>query len=119
MSLASKRWGKTTQTIVLFKMGGTPTSEDLRYALAEAARSNKAVELPFRHQETGREFVIRIIAGNATTAPRWTLMIGEQPGARVLWTKESTEVIVVQGQIRVDSLQASKIEPDTSATFHL
>jgi hypothetical protein len=119
MSLASRRWGKTTQTIVLFKMGGTPTSEDLRFALAEAARSNKAVELPFRHAETGQEFVVKITAGNATAGPRWTLMIGEHPDARVLWTKESSEVIVIQSRIRVDSLQVARQDPGPSATFQL
>jgi hypothetical protein len=34
-------------------MGAVPTTEDLKYALAEAIRARKAVELPFKHPKNG------------------------------------------------------------------
>jgi hypothetical protein len=106
MSLSSSRTSKITQTIVLFKMGAVPTTEDLKYALAEAIRARKAVELPFKHPENGIVFTVRVTAGtNSVTPPKWTFLLGEEHGnTMVLWTKETNEVLVIQGKIRVDSL---------------
>jgi hypothetical protein len=119
MSLSAKRTSKITQTIILFKMGAVPTTEDLKYALAEAIRARKAVELPFKHPENGIVFTVRVTAGTSVTPPKWTFMLGEEHNHMVLWTKETNEVLVIQGKIRVDSLHGIPQRQEAPATFHL
>ena len=119
MSLSSKRASKTTQTIVLFKMGAVPTTEDLKYALAEAVRARKAVELPFKHPENGIVFTVRVSAGSSVTPPKWTFLLEEEHGNTILWTKETNEVLVIQGKIRVDSLHGIPHRQAAPATFYL
>lgn len=119
MSLSSHRTSKITQTIVLFKMGAVPTTEDLKYALAEAIRARKAVELPFKHPENGIVFTVRVTTGTSVTAPKWTLLLGEEHGSSILWTKETNEVLVIQGKIRVDALHGIPQRQEEPATFHL
>ncbi len=119
MSLSSSRTSKITQTIVLFKMGAVPTTEDLKYALGEAIRARKAVELPFKHPENGIVFTVRVTAGTSITPPKWTFLLGEEHGNSILWTKETNEVLVIQGKIRVDSLHGIPQRLGSTATFHL
>jgi hypothetical protein len=119
MSLSSNRNSKITQTIVLFKMGAVPTTEDLKYALTEAIRAKKSVELPFKHPDNGVVFTVRVAAGTSVTPPKWTFLLGEAHGSKVLWTKETNEVLVIQGKIRVDSLHGIPQGHSAPATFHL
>lgn len=119
MSLSSNRAAKITQTLVLFKMGAVPTTEDLKYALAEAIRARKAVELPFKHPENGIVFTVRVRAGSSVTPPKWTFLLGEEHGKTILWTKETNEVLVIQGKIRVDSLHGIPQRRGEPATFYL
>ncbi|CAN5560708.1 hypothetical protein BH11CYA1_BH11CYA1_25770 [soil metagenome] len=100
-------------------MGAVPTTEDLKYALGEAVRTRKAVELPFRHPENGIEFAVRVTAGTSITPPKWTFQLGQEHGSLVLWGKETNEVLVIQGKIRVDSLHGIPQRFGTPATFHL
>ncbi len=119
MSLSSNRTAKITQTIVLFKMGAVPTTEDLKFALAEAIRARKAVELPFKHPENGIVFTIRVTAGSSATPPKWTFLLEKKHGNTILWTKETNEVLVIQGKIRVDSMHVIPQGQGAPATFHL
>lgn len=106
MSLSANRSSKTTQTIILFKMASVPTTEDLRYALARAVSCGKQVELPFRNPNSGLDFKLRVIGGTAHRGPLWSFFSGEGESAKLLWTKECHEVIIVQGQIRLQSSRA-------------
>lgn len=118
MSLSANRSSKTTQTIVLFKMASVPTTEDLRYALARAS-CGKQVELPFRNPDSGIDFKLVVIAGTAHRGPLWSFFRLENESARLLWTKECHEVIIVQGQIRLQSSRAfnstTSAEPESAA----
>lgn len=119
MSLSSNRTARNTQTIVLFKMGAVPTTEDLKYALTEAIKARKSVELPFKHPENGIEYVLRVTAGTSITPPKWTFLLGEEHGSMVLWSKETNEVLVIQGKIRVDSLHGIPHRHGETTPFHL
>ncbi len=88
------------QVIKLSRMSSIPTTEDLKYALAESKRHNKPVELPFENNRC--LFIIRVVQiGNKS--PHWTFQRGEGPQARVVWTRESTEVMMIQNKVKVES----------------
>ncbi|MBX9691857.1 MAG: diguanylate cyclase [Cyanobacteria bacterium] len=88
------------QNVKLSRMNSIPTTEDLRYALAESKRLNKPVELPF---ENNRCLFIVTVVQPLKGNPRWSFQRGEGPSARVLWTRESTEVLMIQNKIKVES----------------
>jgi len=119
MSLAANRSSKITQIIVLYKMGSVPSTEDLKYVLSEAIKARKPVELPFKQADNAQEFAVRVHAGTATTASKWTLVRFDDHGTTTLWTKESNEVPVIQSKIRVDSTHPIDSSSHDSATFHL
>lgn len=98
----------------LSKMSSVPTTEDLRYALAESKKHNKAVELPFENNRN--PFVIKVQqSGNAT--PRWTFMRGDGPTAKIIWTRDSAEVLMIQNKIKTESAYESIQNDNVSSGY--
>ncbi len=88
------------KSIKLSKMSSIPTTEDLKYAVAEAKRHGKPVELPFENNRI--LFVIKVtLQGNS--APRWTFSKGDGPGSKIIWTRDSIEVMMIQNKIKTES----------------
>lgn len=88
----------------LSKMSSVPTTEDLRYALAESKKHNKPVELPF---ENNRNLFIIKVLHQGGAAPRWTFQRGDGPTAQVVWTRDSAEVMMIQNKIKTESAYES------------
>jgi GGDEF domain-containing protein len=95
----------------LAKMGSLPSSEDLKYMLATAAKEGKQVELPFMNPETDLNFMVKVIAASSPVAsPRWTFGRLENGVFKHVWSKESNEVIMIQGKIKVDGASKGEYE---------
>jgi len=95
----------------LAKMGSLPSSEDLKYMLATAAKEGKQVELPFMNPETDLNFMVKVIAASSPVAsPRWTFGRLENGVFKHVWSKESNEVIMIQGKIKVDGASKGEFE---------
>jgi hypothetical protein len=99
----------SSQVVRLPKMNSIPTTEDLKYALAEANKNKglKTIELPFRNPNIQENFIVKLALGQQkTAAPTWTLQRGDGVGAKVLWTKSSADVLMIQSKIKIDSQYA-------------
>ena len=95
--------------IRLMAMTTIPTTEDLLYALATAKQNKKAVELPFKNLHNNLNFLVRVVPGVPGTPqlhPRWYFerCDGGGPGGQntPLWMRESSEVMMVQGKIKIE-----------------
>jgi GGDEF domain-containing protein len=94
----------TTQVYRLPKMNSVPTTDDLRYAIAEGQkRIGKTIELPFEHPSNHQMFVVKLVlsVGNKNP-PSWTLMRGDGPNAGRMWNRNSEDVLMVQNKIKID-----------------
>lgn len=97
--------------IRLAKMGTLPSSEDLKYMLATASKDGKQVELPFMNPETDCNFMVKVLPPNSpVSSPRWTFGRLENGVFRQVWSKESNEVIMIQGKIKVDGASKGEYE---------
>lgn len=95
----------TSQIFRLPKMNSVPTTDDLRYAIAEGQkRIGKTIELPFEHPSNHQMFVVKLVlsVGNKNP-PAWTLMRGDGPNASRLWNRNSEDVLMVQNKIKIDT----------------
>lgn len=95
----------TSQVFRLPKMNSVPTTDDLRYAIAEGQkRIGKTIELPFEHPSNHQMFVVKLVlsVGNKNP-PAWTLMRGDGPNAARLWNRNSEDVLMVQNKIKIDT----------------
>lgn len=97
--------------IRLAKMGSLPSSEDLNYMLATASKDGKQVELPFMNPETDCNFMVKVVPATPPAVnPRWTFGSFENGSFKHLWTRESAEVIMIQGKIKVDGAHKGEYE---------
>lgn len=110
---------KHTPKIRLSKMRSIPTTEDLKYALAEAKRQQKPVELPFKNPANGADFIISVTLGVGVAPPRWVFEREDAAGTVQLWTRETLEVIMIQGKIKVESMYAPGTTPPTDSGQNL
>lgn len=103
------------KAVRLSKMSSIPTTEDLKYALAESKRHGKLVELPFENYKV--LFLIKVLhQGNS--APRWTFQRGEGHNAKVVWTRESSEVLMIQNKIKTESAyEQHQVEDQASSGY--
>ncbi|MDZ4836386.1 MAG: diguanylate cyclase [Candidatus Melainabacteria bacterium] len=100
------------KSVRLSKMSSIPTTDDLRYALDESKRHAKAVELPFENYRV--VFIIRVLhQGNA--APRWTFQRGDGPNSKIMWTRDTVEVLMIQNKIKTESAYEINQEADPRA----
>jgi GGDEF domain-containing protein len=86
-------------------MNSVPTTDDLRYAIAEGQkRIGKTIELVFEHPNNHQIFVVKLIltVGNKNP-PSWTLFRGDSPNAPRLWNRGSEDVLMIQNKIKIDS----------------
>ncbi len=118
MPLADSFNTRSVNSLRLSKMNGVPSSEDLKYALKEAAQKDASqkdarkqylpysVELPFTNplNAGGTAFLIAVSAGQGVLPPRWTFYRMEGDSLVKLWVRETAEVIMIQGRIKVESL---------------
>lgn len=81
----------------------TPSTEDLRYVLATATQHKKPAELPFKNLYNGLTFMVRVVPATGQIAPRWTFERCEAKGPVHLWTRETNEVIMIQGKIKIEA----------------
>ncbi|MBX9666677.1 MAG: hypothetical protein K2X93_03620 [Candidatus Obscuribacterales bacterium] len=88
------------KSVKLSKMSNIPTTEDLKYAVAEAKRQGKPVEMPF---ENNRILFVIKVSLQGSNAPRWTFQRGDGPGSKLLWTRDSAEVMMIQNKIKTES----------------
>ncbi len=90
-------------SIKLRKLPTLPTTEDLLYLLATATKNKKPAELPFKNPYNNISFVVKVVPATTQLAPRWTFERCTESGNVFLWTRESNEVIMVQGKIKIES----------------
>lgn len=101
MALQGSFSGGTPKSHKLSKMSTVPTTEDLRYALAECKKHAKPVEMPFENNRY--LFVIKVQqSGNST--PKWTFIRGDGgPSSKIVWTRDSVDVMMIQNKIKTES----------------
>lgn len=110
MPLADAFNSRQSGTLTLNKMNSVPTTEDLKYALTEASRpaqgSFRVVELPFVNplNQGGTVFMVTVSPGSGVIPPRWTFYRLEGDSKVKLWARETSEIIMIQGRIKVESL---------------
>lgn len=111
MALQGSFSGGTQKSHKLSKMSTVPTTEDLRYALAECKKHAKPVEMPFENNRY--LFVIKVQqSGNST--PKWTFIRGDGgPSSKVVWTRDSVDVMMIQNKIKTESAYDSLQNADT------
>lgn len=97
---------KVAGNLRLAKMISVPSTEDLKYALSEAERTQKPVELPFINplNSGAINFLIAASAAQGVLPPRWSFYRMEGETLVHLWSRQTTEVIMIQGRIKVESL---------------
>lgn len=106
---------KNTPSIRLAKMGSIPTTEDLKYALAEAKKHQKQIELPFKNPDNNLNFAVTVMPGSGVNAPKWEFYREDADGSAYrLWSRESTEVIMIQGKIKIESCYSNAMVQSTS-----
>jgi len=84
-------------------------------------RLGKPVELPFEHPTNRQNFIVKLVVsvGNRVP-PTWTLLRGDGPGAKMLWSRGCEDVMILQNQIKVDSVYTdSSHEERPSETSHM
>ncbi|HEY9788167.1 MAG TPA: hypothetical protein V6D17_22455 [Candidatus Obscuribacterales bacterium] len=89
--------------IRLSQMNYVPTTEDLNFALTIAKKHRKTVELPFKHPNNGLSFAVKVSPPQAETKPIWVFVRGNEAEEQELWTRETNEIIMVQGKIKIES----------------
>ncbi|MBX9938443.1 MAG: hypothetical protein K2Y32_04290 [Candidatus Obscuribacterales bacterium] len=110
MPLADAFNSRQSGTLTLNKMNSVPSTEDLKYALTEASRpvqgSFRVVELPFVNplNQGGTVFMVTVSPASGVIPPRWTFYRLEGDSKVKLWTRETSEIIMIQGRIKVESL---------------
>lgn len=97
---------KIAGNLRLAKMISVPSTEDLKYALSEAGRTQKPVELPFVNplNSGAINFLIAASAAQGVMPPRWSFYRMEGETLVHLWSRQTAEVIMIQGRIKVESL---------------
>jgi hypothetical protein len=110
MPLFNALSGNNNAVIRLMTMTTIPTTEDLLYALATAKQNKKPVELPFKNISNNLNFIVRVVPGAPGTPqihPRWHFERvdggGKNGGNTHLWMRESSEVMMVQGKIKIEA----------------
>jgi GGDEF domain-containing protein len=98
MSLLNSMGSNSSPTIRLLLLESLPTTDDLRYMLAEGTKTRKSVQLPFKRERDAPVFVITFSHPN-----RWQFERGDGISATTIWTKESSDVMVVQNKMKTDS----------------
>jgi len=114
MALQGSFSGGTPKSHKLSKMSSVPTTEDLRYALAECKKHGKPIEMPFENNRY--LFVIKVQqSGNAT--PKWTFIRGDGgPSSKVVWTRDSADVMMIQNKIKTESAYDSIANADNQSS---
>ena len=96
----------SAHSVRLSRLSTIPTNDDLKYLLDEVKKHRKkAVELPFNHNQT--DFTIKAMLVGPQNTPRWTLQRGEGASSKILWTKDSDDVMMIQSRIKKESVPAS------------
>jgi GGDEF domain-containing protein len=98
MSLLNSMGSHSSPVIRLLLLESLPTTEDLKYMIATSQKSQKPIQLPFKRERDAPTFVVTYKYPN-----RWTFERGDGIAATTLWTKESSDVMVVQNKIKGDS----------------
>jgi len=114
MALQGSMGGGASKANRLSKMSSVPTTEDLRYALAESKKHGKAVELPF---ENNRVFFIIKVLQEGNKTPRWTFQRGDGATARIIWTRDSAEVLMIQNKIKTESAYDGNLAENQSSGY--
>lgn len=91
----------SSQAVRMARLSTVPTTDDLRYLLAESKKHAKPVELPFENNRI--LFIVRVTLVGPTQTPRWTFQRGDGDSAKTLWTRESSEVLMIQNKIKIES----------------
>lgn len=91
----------SSQAIRMARMSTVPTTDDLKYLLAETKKHAKPVELPFENNRS--LFVVKVLLVGPTQTPRWSLQRGDGDSAKTLWTRDSNEVLMIQNKIKIES----------------
>jgi GGDEF domain-containing protein len=114
MALQGSFSGGTPKSHKLSKMSSVPTTEDLRYALAECKKHGKPIEMPFENNRY--LFVIKVQqSGNAT--PKWTFIRGDGgPSSKIVWTRDSADVMMIQNKIKTESAYDSIANADNQSS---
>jgi GGDEF domain-containing protein len=97
-------------SIKLGRLPAVPTTEDLVFVLATATKNKKPAELPFKNPNNNVTFNIKVAPATTQHAPRWTFTRYSNEGTVVLWTRETNEVMMIQGKVKIESNYTGVIE---------
>lgn len=87
----------------LSKLGNTPTTTELDYALEQAKKNTSAIiELPWKSQSSPT-FVLKISASERDGEANWVLCKGETADAAVLWSFDSDDTSLIESLIAAET----------------
>jgi GGDEF domain-containing protein len=93
----------SAQTHRLNKATNIPTTEELKYAFEEAKKKKKVIELPFEHPYNHQNFIVKVQLGVNTAPPLWSFLKVEGGRARLIWSRATVEIMMIQSKVAVDS----------------
>jgi GGDEF domain-containing protein len=103
MGLSKSFGSQAVNSVKLGKLHALPSTEDLLFVLATATQNKKMAELPCKNPHNNIDYTIKVVPATLQKAPRWTFERHTDQGTTVLWTRETNEVIMIQGKIKIDS----------------
>jgi GGDEF domain-containing protein len=97
-----KSFSSSGASIKLATLPAVPTTEDLLFVLATATQNKRSAELPFKNPHNNVTFNIKVAPATIQHAPRWTFTRCSDNGDVVLWARESNEVMMIQGKVKIE-----------------
>jgi len=97
-----KSFSSSGLSIKLGTLPAVPTTEDLLFVLATATKNKRSAELPFKNPHNNVTFIIKVAPATIQHAPRWTFTRCSDNGDVVLWARESNEVMMIQGKVKIE-----------------
>jgi GGDEF domain-containing protein len=123
MSVNDFYQSSTSANMRLQKLATSPAPPDLLFALEQANKNPTAtIELPWKANNNNATFVLRVnVSDGSEEGPQWTLYLGDNQDAKVLWSHDSTEPIVILSLIaaETDPQRALNTFVDTSKAIAL
>jgi len=112
VALSEAKKSSAVAVIRLMQMTTVPTTEELLYILGMAKKNQKPVELPFKNPYNNITFMVRVTPGTIQFPPSWTFERCDYGGNVFLWRRQTHEVIMVQGKIKIESNYTGEAAPE-------
>ncbi|MBS1990400.1 MAG: hypothetical protein JSS83_07775 [Cyanobacteria bacterium SZAS LIN-3] len=115
MALSERQKSNAVATVRLMQTTTVPTTEELLYMLGIAKKNGKPVELRFKNPYNNITFMVRVSPGTIQFPPRWDFHRCEAGQTIFLWTRQTNEVIMVQGKIKIESNYSGEVTTEADS----